>query len=166
MLELIYIMMLHETHNRTTLKLYQIDFFRTPYDVAFDYNGMSNDDKERLASLDINTSFDYEDEFNNYTILLLTTSTVIDKYKIILFNNIIPNIIKDISDNVISAKQNILDDIEKYRTKKNSTKLNQFKTKLENWIESNLNLDKILDMINENGMESLKPIHLKFLKKI
>ena len=166
MLELIYIMMLHETPNRTTLKLYQIDFFRTPYDVAFDYNGMSNDDKERLASLDINTSFDYEDEFNNYTILLLTTSTVIDKYKIILFNNIIPNIIKDISDNVISAKQNILDDIEKYRTKKNSTKLNQFKTKLENWIESNLNLDKILDMINENGMESLKPIHLKFLKKI
>jgi hypothetical protein len=158
--------MLHETPNRTTLKLYQIDFFRTPYDVAFDYNGMSNDDKERLASLDINTSFDYEDEFNNYTILLLTTSTVIDKYKIILFNNIIPNIIKDISDNVISAKQNILDDIEKYRTKKNSTKLNQFKTKLENWIESNLNLDKILDMINENGMESLKPIHLKFLKKI
>ena len=51
---------------------------------------------------------------------------------------------------------------------RNERKLDQIKIQIAKnfFFNLNLNLDKILDMINENGMESLKPIHLKFLKKI
>jgi hypothetical protein len=31
-------------------------------------------------------------------------------------------------------------------------------------MEANLDVDKILDLINENGIQSLKEIHLKILK--
>jgi hypothetical protein len=135
-------------------------------DVANDYNLMENVDKEKLANLDIYSSFDYEDEFNNYILLLLTEKPMIDKYKIILYNNIIPNVTRDISDIVINFKIDLLEDIEKYRNRTNKQKLNNFKQNVEFWIESNLELDKILDMINEKGVEWLKPLHKNFLKKI
>ncbi len=159
-------MMLHDPSRFKNFRLYQIDFFRTPMDVANDYNLMENVDKEKLANLDIYSSFDYEDEFNNYILLLLTEKPMIDKYKIILYNNIIPNVTRDISDIVINFKIDLLEDIEKYRNRTNKQKLNNFKQNVEFWIESNLELDKILDMINEKGVEWLKPLHKNFLKKI
>jgi len=159
-------MMLHDSNKLRGLRLYQIDFFRTPFDVAHDYNNMTQEDKDKLSSFDIYASFDYEDEFNNYIILFLTTQPIIDKYKIMLFNNVIPNITKDISQNVISYNIDLSENLEKHRTKKNSKKLTEFQNNLDIWIESNLDLDKVLDMINEKGMECLKKAHLNFLKKI
>ncbi len=157
--------MLHETEKLKTLRVYQIEFFRTPFDVAHDYNTMTSGEKEKIAELEIHSSFDYEDDFNNYTLVIIANEKTADRYKIILFNNIIPNITKDISDNILSNKIDLIEDLKKYKNKKNSEKLFDFTVALENWIEANLDLDKILDLINEKGIESLKEIHLKILKK-
>lgn len=158
-------MMLHETEKLTQLRVYRIEFFRTPFDVAHDYNTMSAGEKEKLSSLEIFASFDYEDEFNNYTLILITSKQSADKYKIILFNNVIPNVTKDISNNIIECKIDLLEDLTKYQNKHNSEKFFDFMVSFEKWMEANLDLDKILDIINEKGLGALKEIHLKILKK-
>jgi hypothetical protein len=56
------------------------------------------------------------------------------------------------------------ENLKKYQTKKNTEKLFDFLVSLEKWMEANLDVDKILDLINENGIQSLKEIHLKILK--
>jgi hypothetical protein len=158
-------MMLHEIEKLKNLRVYQIDFFRTPFDVAHDYNTMTSGEKEKLSTLDIFSSFDYEDDFNNYTLILITDSKTADKYKIVLFNNIIPNVTKDISKHILDCNIDLNENLKKFRNKKNTEKLFDFLVALEKWMESNLDVDKILDLINEKGIESLKEIHLKILKK-
>ena len=162
----IYIMMLHENDKLKQLRVYQIEFYRTPYDVAHDYNTMSIVEKEKLSSLEIFSSFDYEDDFNNYILIFITDKTTADKYKIILFNNVIPNVTKDLSDNIINGKIDLLEDLQKFRNSKNTEKYFDFMVAFESWLEANLDLDKILDIINEKGLEALKEIHLRILKKI
>ena len=157
-------MMLHEIEKLKTLKVFQIDFFRTPFDVAHDYNTMTPGEREKLSALDIFSSFDYEDDFNNYTLIFITDDKTADKYKIILFNNIIPNVTKDISRNILNCNIDLHENLKKYQTKKNTEKIFDFLFGLEKWMEENLDVDKILDLINENGIQSLKEIHLKILK--
>jgi hypothetical protein len=156
--------MLHEIEKLKSLRVFQIDFFRTPFDVAHDYNTMTMGEKEKLSALDIFSSFDYEDDFNNYTLILITDEKTADKYKIILFNNIIPNVTKDISNNILNCNIDLQENLKKYRNKMNIDKMFDFCVALEKWMEANLDVDKILDLINERGLQSLKEIHLKILK--
>ena len=85
-----------------------------------------------------------------------------NKFTDYLYSNIIPYICKDMTNNVIA--NNI--DIEAYLIKniRNNFDFSEFISIIESWIKSNLEIDMVLDMINEKGIDSLRKIDYEFLK--
>ena len=89
------------------VSLHIIEFCRSSEDVAYDYDHLSDNDKEKIANLDTVSSFDFEDEYQNYTCYTLMSPNEFEKYKKVLDNNIIPYICNDISLNVIKNNINL-----------------------------------------------------------
>ena len=146
--------------------LYIIEFCRTSEDVSYDYEHLSDNDKEKVSNLDTFSSFDFEDEYQNYTCYILMSPNEFEKYKKILDDNIIPYICTDITQSVIKNNINLEKKIFKYTNNYNENSYHEFIKKLNDWILSNLDLDIVLDMINEKGVDSLRKVDKDFLEKI
>ena len=146
--------------------LYIIEFCRTSEDVSYDYEHLSDNDKEKVSNLDTVSSFDFEDEYQNYTCYILMSPNEFEKYKKILDDNIIPYICTDIAQSVIKNNINLEKKLFKYTNNYNENSYHEFIKKLNDWILSNLDLDIVLDMINEKGVDSLRKVDKDFLEKI
>lgn len=127
---------------------------------------LSDIEKERIAGVDVDTTFDYEDEYENYSSYILISSVELENYKKILDDNLIPYICTDISESVIYNEiyldEVLIDKIDKYNIKS----YEDFTIKTNDWIKSNLNLDIVLDIINKRGVDSLRDIDKDLLKSI
>ena len=146
--------------------LIHIEFCRSVEDVSYDYEHLSDNDKEKITNIDTVSSFDFDDEHQNYNCYTLMASNESQNWKNLLDANLIPYICHDISLNVIKNNINLEKKLLKYTNNYNENSYHEFINKLNEWIKSNLDLDTILDMINEKGVDSLRPIDKEFLKNI
>jgi hypothetical protein len=62
-------------------RLVHIEFCRSCEEVAEDYMRLSDLEKERIAGVDVDTTFDYEDEYENYSSYILISSVELENYK-------------------------------------------------------------------------------------
>lgn len=123
---------------------------------------ISESDLEKIASLDIESSFDYEKD-DCYFCYIITNQIEIEKYKKILEKNYIGYTCKDISEYIIKNEYDI-DYIGDYLDENNYYLYDIFLDDLDTWLYSKLDLDIILDIISAKGMNSLREIDRKFLK--
>mgnify|MGYP003336493820 CR=1 FL=1 len=147
-------------------KILIFEFHRASEDVASDYELLSDLDKERISNLEPEATFDYEDEFGNYNCCLILSEIELEKYKNLLDKNTIPYLCKDISYNVIKNDINLSKKLIKYTNNANKNLYYDFIRKVDSWITQNLELDIILDMINEKGIDSLRKIDKEFLNNL
>jgi hypothetical protein len=148
------------------LILVKIDFCRAVEDVSYDYEHLSDNDKEKVSNIDIVASFDFEDEYQIYNRYFLISPNEIEKYRKILDDNIIPYLCTDFSSNVIQNKMNLERILLKYTNNNNEIEYYKFINRLNEWIKENLDIDIVLDMINEKGINSLRTVDKEFLKTI
>jgi hypothetical protein len=125
-------------------------------------NLIPDSDLEKIANLDIESSFDYEKD-DSYYCYIITNQIEIEKYKNILEKNYIGYSCKDISDKLIKNEYDISYIID-YLDDNNYYLYDIFLDDLDRWLYSNLDLDTILDMISAKGINSLRDIDRKFLK--
>jgi hypothetical protein len=138
-----------------TLCVYKISFKNT-------YQIISNSDLEKIANLDIESSFDYkEDDF--FYFFVLTSKIEIKKYLKILDKNLINYEFNDITNKIIKNEYDF-SYLTNYIDEKNSIIYDIFMEDLDRWIYSKLDLDIILDIISSKGINSLRPVDRKFLK--
>lgn len=145
-------------------KVLIFEFHRSSEDVAGDYELLSDIDKERIADLEPEATFDYEDEFGNYNCCLIISEIELESYKKLLDENNIPYLCKDITKNVIKNDVNLSKKLIKYTTNINENLYYDFIKKVDKWISQNLELDIILDMISEKGINSLRKIDKEYLE--
>lgn len=142
-----------------TLSVYKISFKK----LLSTYSTISELDLEKIASLDIESSFDYEkDEL--YYCYVITTKLEINKYRKILEKNLIGFTCEDMSTPIIKNEYDI-SYIKEYLDQENYYIYEIFIEDLDKWIYSKLDLDTVLDMISYKGMDSLRPVDKKFLKE-
>lgn len=159
--------MLHDElyiYNMITLQV--IEFCRSSEDISCDYDYLSDIDKSKLSNIDFISDFDFEDENQNYTLYLLITLNEIEKYKKLLNDNLIPYICTEISQDVIKNNINLERILHIYVDFINEERYYNFIKDVSKWIEDNLDIDIILDMISENGIKSLRSIDKEFLSRI
>lgn len=143
----------------TTLSVYKICFLKQ----LSSYATISDTDLEKIASLDIESSFDYESgEF--YYCYVITNEIEIKKYKKILENNLIAFKCENISNKILKNEYDITY-IKNHIDEENYFIYNIFLEDLDKWIYSNLDVDIILDMINSQGISSLRDVDKLFLKE-
>jgi hypothetical protein len=142
-----------------TYSVYKICFLKQ----LSSYATISDVDLEKIASLDVDSSFDYEDG-EYYYCYVITSELEIYKYKKILENNIIAYVCENISDNIIKNEYDI-SYIKDYIDEDNYFIYNIFLEDLDNWIYSHLDIDIILDIINSRGISSLREVDKRFLKE-
>jgi len=138
-----------------TLCVYKISFKNT-------YQIISNSDLEKIANLDIESSFDYkEDDF--FYFFVLTSKIEIKKYLKILDKNLINYEFNDITNQIIKNEYDF-SYLTNYIDEENSIIYDIFMDDLDRWIYSKLDLDTVLDIISSKGINSLRPVDRKFLK--
>lgn len=95
--------------------------------------------------------------------LIVSTAVEFNKLIKILQDNYINCFNRNISDKIIRDKLSVstlFKDVEI----NNETKYNNFKLKVNDWIYENLDLDIVLDLINEKGIDNLREIDKTFLE--
>lgn len=145
------------------LKLYHIDFARSVETVVWEYSLLPENDRIQLATLLFEASFDYQDSMKTYNFLILSDSQQMSKYTEILHNNMVLHFIHDWTEPILKDKLKI-DNIEKNLDNSSLKIWEKFKTKLDEWLLSNQELDNVLDIILEKGVERLRDIDKKFLE--
>lgn len=142
-----------------TLSVYKISFKK----FLSTYATISELDLDKIANLDIESSFDYEkDDF--YYCYVLTSEIEIKKYKKILENNFISFTCVDVSNSIIRNEYDITY-IKEYLDDENNFIYDIFIEDLDKWIYSRLDVDIILDIISAKGMSSLREVDKNFLKE-
>lgn len=143
--------------------LFKITFNKSSEDLNFIYEGLSEHEKEKISQLDVLSTFDCEDLDKKYICYLLTTKTEIISYRNLLDNNLISYICQDISQSVVDNQINLEKDLIPYLNSLNYLNYENFIEDINEWTFQNLDLDSILDRINKDGIDSLRPIDKHFL---
>lgn len=127
------------------------------------YSSISDSDLDKIATLDIISSFDYEKE-EFYYCYIICNDVEIKKYKKILDENYINYSCEDLSEGILKNEYNIYY-IKEYIDNDNYYLYEDFIECIEEWIFENLDLDIVLDLISLNGMNNLREVDRKFLKE-
>jgi hypothetical protein len=144
-------------------KIYHINFSRTIDLVVWEYTIMNETERTNLTQLHFETSFDYEDNLGFYNMIVISDSNEMDKYIKILENNMIFHHCRDISNTILKNQY----DVERIRERVKPSLMKiyeSFMEKIDNWVIENTDLDTVLDLINENGIENLRESDKKFLE--
>jgi len=140
------------------LSIYKISFKK----ILTTYSTITELDLDKIASLDIESSFDYEKD-GLYYCYVITTEIEINKYKKILEKNLINFSCEDVSEIILKNDYDI-SYIKNYLDEDNHYIYEIFLHDLERWIYSKLDIDIILDMISFKGINSLRQVDKRFLK--
>jgi len=145
------------------LKLYHIDFARSAETVVWEYSLLPENDRIQMSSLLFEATFDYQDTMKTYNFLVLADSQQMSKYTEILQNNMVLHFLHDWTEPILKDKVKI-DNIEKNLDNSTLKIWEKFKTKLDEWLLLNQELDNVLDIILEKGVDRLRDIDKKFLE--
>lgn len=144
-------------------RAYLIDYCRDINIVSWEYQNLSGTDRIQITNLSFECSIDFEDRFSNYNMIIIAGSVQVKTLTNILENNYINHFCKDITDDLIKNRTSITD-IVRIEGVENKETYNIFKEKSERWMLRNLDLDIVLDLISERGMNKLREVDIKFLK--
>lgn len=146
------------------LCVYKFNFTKSHFDLADDYDRLSDIDKEKIADMEAFSFIDYE-ENGNYSFFIISEPTEIKKYKNVLDENLIDYKDKDVSIEILNGSLKV-DDYISVNTiiSFNALKYSFFIDDLNEWIYNNLDIDTILDRISLVGIKSLTEIEKEFLK--
>jgi hypothetical protein len=147
------------------INVYRIDFSRSSFELNEDYELLSDTEQEKISSLDTESFFDYEDDYNHYICYLICNAIEIKKYSDVLNSNYISHEITNLSDDILKFKINLQEDLKSLLNTINSIKYSFFIDDLNDWILENLDIDTILDRISELGsIDRLSNVEKEFLK--
>jgi hypothetical protein len=144
-------------------KIYLIDYNRDINLVTWEYQNLSDIDRIQISNLDFKSITNFTTVCGYYCMLIITETSEFQKLKAILSNNYIHFFHKDLTKKILENRIT-LEQITKNSKIENQDLFETFKEKLDEWIGENLDLDTILDIINEFGIEKLRDIDRKFLK--
>lgn len=142
--------------------VYKIKFFKSPFDLNDDYERLSYIDKEKIADMEADSFFDYEED-GVYTFFTIAEPIDVKRYLGVLTENLIKFEITDLSDKILKAKFDIDLEVGPIIEPIDSIKFSFFVDDLDDWIYNNLDIDTILDRISIVGLESLRKIEKEFL---
>ena len=83
--------------------VYKMKFEKSSFDINEDYDRLSEYEKERIAELDAETYFDYE-ENGSYICFIITSPIEMKKYTSILSKNLIKFEFSDLTKDVLISK--------------------------------------------------------------
>jgi hypothetical protein len=145
-------------------RVYKIKYDQSSFQLNEEYDRLSEYEKEKIADLDADSFFDYQDYNDKYVCYIITTPAEVKKYSSILLNNLIQHEIIDLTENILKFKINLEEELKPLLSTINSIKYSFFIDDLNDWILENLEIDNVLDRISEVGMENLTTIEKDFLK--
>lgn len=148
------------------IKVFKIKFNNSQVDLNYDYDRLSDYEKEIISDLDCESFFDYQDYNDNYISYLICKPDEIEKYSGILTRNLITHTVSDLSENILKHRIDLIDEFSPLLSTVNSIKLEFFMDDLTDWTVVNLDIDSVLDRILEVGsVERLTVAEKEFLKK-
>ena len=142
--------------------VYKIKFTKSPYDLNEDYDRLSDIDKEKIADMNADSFFDYEED-GVYTFFTIAEPIEVKRYLGVLSENLVKFEVTDLSKDLLKGKFDINLEVGPTVDPINSMKFSFFVDDLDDWIYNNLDIDTILDRINLVGLDSLTKIEKEFL---
>lgn len=143
-------------------RVYRIQFIKSSFDLNEDYDGLPAQDKEAIADMLPSGYFEYNSNDGNYTLYIILKPTEAKRYSQILDDNLIVHSIRDIGDELLDG-MDLVSGLQQFVGKLNIDRFRSFRVKLEKWILSNLDIDRVLDRINQVGMPNISRLEKKFL---
>jgi hypothetical protein len=142
--------------------VYKIKFTKSPYDLNEDYDRLSDIDKEKIADMNADSFFDYEED-GVYTFFTIAEPIEVKRYLGVLSENLVKFEVTDLSKDLLKGNFDINLEVGPTVDPINSMKFSFFVDDLDDWIYNNLDIDTILDRINLVGLDSLTKIEKEFL---
>ena len=142
--------------------VYKIKFTKSPFDLNEDYDRLSDIDKEKIADMNADSFFDYEED-GVYTFFTIAEPIEVKRYLGVLSENLIRFESTDLSKDVLKGKFDINSEVGSKVDTIDSMKFSFFVDDLDEWIYNNLDIDTILDRISQVGLDSLTKIEKEFL---
>jgi hypothetical protein len=146
-------------------RIYKLQFHSNLLYLDSIYSSLSDLDKQRLSTIDVLSSFHFDSQFKHFVYMIIQPKEI-EFYKNILNINLIPYFCEDISESVLDNLLDLESELVKFCDMSNLQHYDNFIFELNSWILENLNLDSILDRINSDGINSLRPIDKEFLKRV
>ena len=144
--------------------VFKIKFDKNSDFLNDDYDRLDEYEKEIISTIDVESFFDYDDEDDKYTCILITSNFEIEKYISILQNNLIKFELKDISKSILKGKIDVEILLKDKYLPTSQIKFNIFMEGINYWTMENIDIDIVLDRISEVGMNNLKEVEKDFLK--
>lgn len=144
-------------------RVYKIVFNKSSFELDKDYERFSEQEKVTISSMNPDSFFDFNDK-EHYTLYLIFSPIDIEKYSKILNNNLIEHTSEDVSEKILENKLCVESSLKPFVNALNRFRWNTYKTKLDQWIYDNLDMDLVLDRIGQCGMDGLRPVEKKFLR--
>jgi hypothetical protein len=146
------------------LKVFQITFKENSYGLNNEYEKLSEHEKETIANILPDGYFEFNNDDDKYVLYLVITELEFKRYLQILMDNLIFFEVNLLSTDLLNG-YDLDSDLSKYVNPLNSFRYNTFKKKIDEWILSNLDIDKVLDRINEVGsIDKLTKLEKNFLE--
>jgi hypothetical protein len=142
--------------------VYKIKFTKSPFDLNEDYDRLSDIDKEKIADMNADSFFDYEED-GVYTFFTIAEPIEVKRYLGVLSENLIKFESTDLSKDVLKGNFDLDSEIGPKVEPLDSMKFSFFVDDLNDWIYNNLDIDTILDRISQVGLDSLSKIEQEFL---
>jgi len=143
-------------------RVYRIHFIKSSFDLNEDYDSFPEQDRNTISDMLPSGYFEYNNYEGKYTLFIILKPTEAERYSSILDDNLVAHSITDISEDILNGVD-LNSALIPFVGSLNIQRYKSFKTKLEKWIMSNLDIDHILDRINEVGMSNISKLEKKFL---
>ena len=142
--------------------IFKIKFTKSPFDLNEDYDRLSDIDKEKIADMNADSFFDYEED-GVYTFFTIAEPIEVKRYLGVLSENLVRFELIDLSKDVLKGNFDIDSEVGAKVEPLDSMKFSFFVDDLNDWIYNNLDIDTILDRISQVGLDSLTKIEKEFL---
>jgi len=142
--------------------VYKIKFTKSPFDLNEDYDRLSDIDKEKIADMNADSFFDYEED-GVYTFFTIAEPIEVKRYLGVLSENLVRFELIDLSKDVLKGNFDIDSEVGVKVEPLDSMKFSFFIDDLDDWIYNNLDIDTILDRISQVGLDSLTKVEKEFL---
>jgi hypothetical protein len=144
-------------------RVFKVSFKAKVEELNEQYEELTDYEKEDLMELSAETYFEYTKN-NEYFLYIVIEPENFNEYIEILDTNDVEYEMEDISDDVLSGKIDITEELKKVVNSDNIINWKFFSEDIEDWIYYNLDMDMVLDRISQVGMDNLRDIEIEFLE--